>query len=317
MKNDRKAVSTLLGGLVMILIVTTVIASFFAYQQQFNSRYQTVARQVNDHEREMNLERMNLFPKIDLSNNILIDVTNSGSNPLRIVAVFTDSGLSNDLTANPETINEGMTSPIDAQTTYSGTGSVTIKILTERGNTASTIYPVPSPNRGGNNQEGASFVGPLKLEFSSFSYYKVNAPGNKVHDLVLGSKAPAYTIDTGSLTGNYIAFSLEISNQDPDERTIVLDRFTDLFDAQIGSANTQVWHMATIDAVGNLALYQDITLNFGDTVTLWFVTRSPASDDGSKAFSPGTQVASFLIFHGTIGGAAWGQNSPFVTSVFV
>ena len=314
---SNRAVSSVLGGLFTIAILVTVVAAFFAAQQSFNARYQVGVREAEEHSRQMLLERFSITGQLDASSGkIVVSILNTGPDPVRIVAVFVDGTLVRDLTSAPETINALVTNLVTTGVTFNDV-PVSIRVLSERGNVASTVYPIPAPP-GGNGELGASYVGPLKMNFDAFNYYKIgSAPGNKIDNVVLGSVQGAYAIDTASLDGDYIVFSVDIRNRDQDKRTIVLDQFSALHDTKVGvGSSTKTWFLITVDAAGDLVPLQDVTIKYDETVRIYFGSGSPGSQDAVKAFAPGTEALVNLVFHGTIAGKEWSQNSPFVVSLF-
>ena len=138
------------------------------------------------------------------------------------------------------------------------------------------------------------------------------------------SRRQAYTVDTSAaaLPGGYVVFSIDVTNQDSQGRPLVLDRYTALFDTYVkaGAANGQSWYIIGVDSNGNVQKYSlsaDIQIPHQATATLYFGSGNPDDIGGTKAITAPQLTNTFLIFHGTLGGTIWGQNSPFVATLFV
>jgi flagellin-like protein len=214
----------------------------------------------------------------------------------------------------------------------------------------------------------ASGLGSLAFDFDSFKWYSSGAcsPQGPTPLAVIGQSAKsscslkdglagafgangvknaprAYTISQTGMTnaGSNLWFSINVTNADPLNRTIVLDQYSQLwfswFCPQVLGANgpcqpgphgqisTTYYGLVQVSGGTSVVSTPTLTLNFKQTATIFFGLQD--SDAGQLPGIPlcgysgsvpySSQVTPvFLFFHGTINGLQWGQDFPLAATLW-
>jgi hypothetical protein len=201
---------------------------------------------------------------------------------------------------NPVTIN------------YAPTGTVTFKILTTLGNTASCSYPA-----SGSTASGSSIV----ADPQSFAYYVLSNGGN-----------PPYTFDPSPSAGSsgysigsdhFVVFGITLTNNDPNRREISLSLNSQLFFLNTTNAtNSFAFYVVSTD--GNqpirtvLSAYSTISLQYNVPKTVYFASATPKNFIPEIVQSQGGNQRIFTInlaLLGIVGSDQFGQNIPFVSVI--
>jgi hypothetical protein len=155
----------------------------------------------------------------------------------------------------------------------------------------------------------------------------------------------AYTISQSGMTnaGSNLWFSINVTNADPQQRTLVVDQYTQIWfswfcpevigsngpcapgpHGQIGTSFYGLVNVATGTGTSSTAL-PTTTIVYGKTATIFFGLQD--SDAGSLPGIPlcgfsgqvpfSSQITPvFLFFHGTVGGLEWGMDFPLASTLW-
>jgi flagellin-like protein len=213
----------------------------------------------------------------------------------------------------------------------------------------------------------AQGLGSLAFNFNSFKWYSAGScapqgtsgviglsPLNSctLHDGLVGSfsvkNAPsAYTISQTGMTqsGSNLFFSMNVTNVDPSQRTLVIDQYTQLWfswfcptslgtNANCGPGNHGGIATSYYGLVNMSKPYQSnptttvlpkVTILYGQNATLFFGLQNPNTGGvypgipfcGTSATPYVSEVTPvFIFFHGTVGGIAWGQDFPLAATLW-
>lgn len=205
-----------------------------------------------------------------------------------------------------------------------------IKILTSRGSVFTTTYPTAAVSLAAQALSSGA-IGDLYLQFSSYAWYTVGTCGS---NYCLNNQGSAFAIpvSTGVCSSCYTAFSIAITNLNPNQLNITLDEYTQilLFWGQGSSFRTQAWYIINNSSNTISSTYSPITLYYNQQKTLVFASANPGSFSrqsmsGSSAPTSGTISQIFIVSHGwkglssskyTIPYSNYGQNSPYVSTLF-
>lgn len=216
----------------------------------------------------------------------------------------------------------------------------------------------------------AQGLGSLAFDFDSFKWYSSGAcsPQGPVPLVVIGQNPKsvctlkdglagawgtngvkngprAYTISQTNMTnaGSNLWFSINVTNADPAQRTLVVDQYTQLWfswfcpevvgsngpcapgpHGQIGTSFYGLVNVATATGTSSTAL-PTVTILYGKSTTIFFGLQD--SDAGALpgiplcGFSGSIPFSSqitpvFLFFHGTVGGLQWGMDFPLASTLW-
>lgn len=257
-----------------------------------------------------------------------------------------------------------------------------IKVLTSKGNTFVGTYPSSNLATSSLNSLIAGGLGSLQMTFSSFSWYSyVSGPqqvdsDNDFYQYCSGGvlcNGGSYVVDlahphSGSLSpeGNTstvlncpygpgvcgtmipIVFSVQITNEDPSQATLVIDSEANLWVLQTCDSGVTaqscpttnpvyVFYVMNVNpttgAVTSMNSFNQITIPYGATVTLYFGSAYDLSTQSFKEMTLTTddsvcagcnqgnygQFAVFLLFSGTKippqNVFVYGQNIPFESTI--
>jgi hypothetical protein len=166
-----------------------------------------------------------------------------------------------------------------------------------------------------------SGIGSISFDFNQFYYYtgtgsSCDQSGVYPTGCILTQAGRAYTIPASS--NKYFAFSVYITNADPQKRTLVIDANSIMTTPVINTATsgggrtaTNEWQIGAVDASNRVIAFSPITLAYGQGATIYFVNSLDGNPINTNAWSPQVPITPvFLFFHGTIGGLSYGENFP-------
>jgi hypothetical protein len=195
---------------------------------------------------------------------------------------------------------------------YVPTGTVTFKILTTLGNTASCSYPSSGSTASGSN---------ILADPQSFAYYVLSNGGNSPYTFNPSPSAgtSGYSIDSGY----FVVFGITLTNNDPSGRDINLNRNSQLFFLNTTNAtNNFAFYIVSTDGNENpatiLQTYTSTPLRYNVPTTVYFASATPNNFIPEIVQSQGSNQRIFTInlaLLGTVGGNQFGQNIPFVSAI--
>ncbi len=227
---------------------------------------------------------------------------------------------------NPTAINLGKGSPtIDTGYTYTSTISPnTVKVITERGGAFTQTYPMtvyPIANIAITTL-GAGWA---ELNFATFRAYNSTGSGKGCQPWVAGCQLAtwpagtnAYSMDSFGAGGKWYIFAVDLTNVDPGRKTLVLDSNSQLMDyfppsSGGGTASAFEWSIGSVSSSGVTQAFSSVTISPGQTQTIYFIVPSSTN---SQQWPGAGFSAVFIFLHGTRGGLPYGQNIPFVTTLY-
>lgn len=335
----RRAVSGIISAAILFTILFSTGTTYFLYAINLNQQQQIASSQRARDEQLQKLEQF-LVTGILVGNNIGFFVNNTGGVAFRIVNVFLSNSsyfkLMNSSNSEvsprlPITINAGgRLDSFDTGVVPKSGVQYTMKVLTERGTIALGFYPlltVPLATLAllAVVAQGSGY---LALDFNSFRAYNTTGSGSGCNPSSPGcqltpwpSGVPAYSLKAPKSTGRFVVFSANVTNIDPQKRTVTLDSDSVLVQFLTpkpgtggGTASAWSWGIGRVNPSGVTIAWSTITVSYFQSVTIYFtqiptptVTQWPASGDF---------VAVFMYFHGSISSSPFGQNIPFVTTKY-
>lgn len=322
-KLDKRGFSSIVGAIFMILIVSTLASSFFLFTLSQNSAYNDAVRERNQldvNRISENIYVVNVNYSVSANNNVSITakIQNTGPSSIQFVTIW--FYVSNNTWANYNyanltlTIKGGATYSLYNSTVVNGvslTGSydVTSWLITTRGNTIS-LPKQPAITNKIIVAQLAQGIGSMALDFSAFRFFEY-ATSTGLASYSDGIKS--FNVPSGT----NIAFGALLTNLDPSEQTIILDKYSQLwlyFPQSPGQ--TRLWYVVNVDSIGNIASsYSPISIAYMETKLIVFASSAAGSfSSGSRVsiLHPDDTGALNLLLLGTIGPRDYGQNIPFV-----
>lgn len=342
--------AAIVGAVLLFTMLFTVGTSYFLFINSANTLYVKSLNQRTQGMQNSGYESL-MVTTVLKNNDIQFYVNNTAALPINVTAAFvldssgnvlkclgvgipTSSSCYYSTTALSTVANPGKGSPttgtIDTGYAYVS-GTDTVKVLTARGNVFSATYPatpVPLAQLAVTTQ-GAGF---LSLDFNSYLGYNTTGSGAGCNPTSTGcqltpfpSTVQGYTLSSASKTGHFYAFSVTVTNVDPEKRTITLDSNSELIQYKApaagsggGTASAWPWAIGIVSGSGLTQAWSTITITYGQMITLYF-TQTPNGGGGfnaNKFPSSGDYVGVFIYLHGTVGSSPYGQNIPFVTTLY-
>ncbi|MEM0075575.1 MAG: hypothetical protein QXV84_04420 [Conexivisphaerales archaeon] len=354
----RRAIAGIVAAVILFAMLFTTGLAFFLFLNNENLLYsQSLVARSNKIQASV---AENLLITVSTKNGyISFTINNQGGISSTAVAVLvtnqtgyvyayynsTSSGLSSSL---PISINPGsVSSTLTTQVKYSSGTTYVIKVITSYGNVFQGTYP-PTATALAAQALSSGAIGDLYLSFQSYYWYNVTqnncpAAGTQVsggissgYCLVTPGKK-AFSISYAAANSNAgIAFSVTVTDLNPQQQSITLDQYTLLEQIMPGSGSdfkAQNWFIVSNSSNVILSSYSPITLQYNVPVTLVFASSGagsfgpqPASfsgDSSDKSNSPKIPftVLVFISTHGCEGSTScspsnYGQNSPYVTTLY-
>ncbi|MFQ6064039.1 MAG: hypothetical protein ACE5L6_01050 [Candidatus Bathyarchaeia archaeon] len=160
--------------------------------------------------------------------------------------------------------------------------------------------------------ELAQGIGSIAMEFYTFRYFEYEG-SKKLANYPSG----IVSFDVPSSTN--VAFGCRLTNLDPRRQPIIFDSHSLLWIFQPVSSvpHSTWWYLVNVADDGTISsTFSPITIAYGETKLLVFASDDDVGTSGfgrQKTPSKALSVPVFLLLHGTIGGAPYGQNIPFVS----
>lgn len=262
------------------------------------------------------------------------------------ILTFCQAGTGGSCPTLPASVNQGTTSSyVNTGITYTSPNTYTISVVTQLGNVFTATYP-PSAISLASQALSSGAIGDLYLSFQSYRFYQVytgsSCPnGSPYSGYCITDEGEAFSIDHSLMASGYdVAFSIQVSNLNGQQANIVLDPYTLLSlvpESGRGSLSYTNWFVVSNKTTGGfnaiLSSYTPIVLKYNVPVTVVFAAGAPlyGSSFTSADLQPVGQIAGgtttpiFIVSHGcegigitscTIASANYGQNSPYVTTLF-
>lgn len=223
----------------------------------------------------------------------------------------------------PCSLNQGNGTIVNTNIGYSQGNYYTMKIVTSRGSTFTGTYPSNSITSTSISSIVASGIGSIVMIFSSFVFYPYSQTGGP---WVVNLSSPMNAAVTPY--SKYMVLSIQVTNDDPNAGTIILDSHTDLwtFVSCSGGCGSQsllffyIMNVATSGTVTSASSgsFVPITIPFGATATLYFGSQTDLSLGSYNYQSISDSVGEhdvFLILSGTkvltTNSSLYSQNLPF------
>src|SRR5579875_480305 len=344
-QRHKRAVSSVIGGVLILGIIFTVGYGYFYTTSQDQQILETAQRQNSNLLALKNQENLYIVTSVGSAGNITFTVNNTGI-ATALVGYFISDQTGKILRyatgSNPTTscsgsiastipciLNAGASAyfnPLPSITYTPGT-YYTIKVLTERGSTVIGTYPTQQLSESSLTSLVASGLGSLEMIFSSFEFYSYSSTSPWKVSLVSAEPAAITPYN------QYIAFSAQVTNDDPTGGTIVVNAHTDLWTfvsctGGCGGGSLLAFYVMNVGSDGtvtstNQNTYVPIQIPYGATKTIYFGSSCDLSTSG-YTFS-GQSVSDymsehdvFMIFSGTMinpkNSTLYSQNLPFAAT---
>lgn len=325
---NRNGLYSVIGAIFFVLIILTVGSGIFLWTVTQNLSHQKAILESNriDHEQfsEKVAARDGVYT-ILAGDQVQVDATlvNIGPVPIKIMNLWVY-----DATLGRYGFNDTIDTLLDLNLKSADTKSASVLVqisgaqpsddfeawfMTARGNaiTIEEKYDLSTAL--------ASQIGLLTFNFEEFRYFTYyTSPNTQLQDYDTGSKSYNVPSDT------YVAFGANLTNVDPNRRTMTIDSHTLIWVPDNTKSATvhegKYFYVVNVDPNGNIAsTFTNITLEPGKSKLIVFAS----SDEGS--FSSGKRVqfesnkkwnqntiCTFILIHGTFDSTPYGQNIPFV-----
>lgn len=308
-----------LGGVIATLFVAVmIVTSGVLYFTLSGAAEQIWRRAQYSQTNEMVVAATEAFTMLSTQgaeNRIVVNVTNHGSIPIRIVAVVVNYTTSNavykDRASSPATspplpltVNPGQTEGLDTGITNPGS-TYSIKILSERGNEA--LLALAGSGAGGGippeNVVTLRVAGNLTMAFFEIQWRQYISgawtPWQK-GTLLSGLKDTIWRV---LITNNL-------------KENINFSKYSVLMLAAAGAGGQRrgFWIIDPDDGeAGSISdAYVDYSLTIAPNATAWVYFAAKENKVQLQNMpSAGTQAAAFILLYGLVDGKTWGQNIPY------
>jgi hypothetical protein len=347
--STRRAVSGVVGAMILFAMLFTVGFGFFSFQlnndSNFANTFFTSSGLLSNRISESLTVNTLLY-----NSHIGVYLNNTGGVPVNVTSLYLldQSGSvlkcmgvglpkSNCATGSPFPIyiNVGKGSlKIDTGFTPSSGTTYAVKVVTKTGNIFAGTYPQATVSLAAQALASGA-IGDLYLQFHSYTWYKVVSCN--VNQWCLQKQGLGFSLPA-SATSSPIAFSISVTNLNSQQKNITLDQYsylTQFVPCTTGCGNqpTFTWFIVsniTLNGQNILQPLSSIVLQYNQPTTLIFASRSagtvsPCSGNNCPGFSSGTVTFGFIITHGCLGisqskcGSTtdnYGQVAPYVSSLY-
>ncbi|MDG7012768.1 MAG: hypothetical protein JRN11_04480 [Nitrososphaerota archaeon] len=364
LKSRRKGVAGIIAAVLMFTMLFTVGAGYFLYVNQANTVYTKALLARAGGISSQAEEALSLATGITPGGHISVYANDTGGIGINITSLYVlgpsgatlvcmgvglPSGCANGAPF-PVWVNVGGGSGL-IDTGYAPvSGDVyTIKVVTQRGSVFSATYPTAATSLAARALSSGA-IGDLYLEFGSYYYYDLTQSGCDSSSGWCMSNAvgtSAFAIPSSIATASPIAFSVVVTDLNPNQLNITLDQFSVLEQLMIHGVTLQptTWYISSNTSTGIDAYYKPVVLVYDQpTFLLFAATANPVCIEGqssptcstftasaltcqagNKGACPGVTAPVFLVSHGCLGmelskctyaTANYGQNSPYVTTLY-
>lgn len=235
--------------------------------------------------------------------------------------------------------SSGCTSSIGSLSTCIDTGqpanttTASLKFVTQRGTVISATYPETATALAAQALSSGA-IGDLYLSHASYTWYTVGTCGSGT---CLTKQGAAFSIPYATATADNIAFSVTVTDLNPQQKSIALDQYTQLYQIVVpvnlkaSSYKTNNWYIISVnngtytDMVANA--YSQVTLAYNQPTTLYFGSLNAGTFSGIAAQNAvqDTGILVFILTHGCEAqnpgtcvptSANYGQNMPYVSTIY-
>lgn len=319
---NRRGFSSIVGAIFMVLIVWSLASAYFFFTLSQNTTYNEAVRETNEHSiarMSESVQAINTVYKVQ-SNGIVtvtVNVQNIGSSTVQFTTLWVyvsennwnNYGFIKEMAVTLQagkTLKQDFNVPVTG-VTITGTYNFAAWLVSIRGNT----FALEALRT--NNivvAQVAQGIGSMALDFSAFRFFEY-ATSTRLASYSDGIKS--FNVPSGT----NIAFGALLTNLDPSEQTIILDKYSQLwlyFPQSPGQ--TRLWYVVNVDSIGNIASsYSPISIAYMETKLIVFASSAAgsfSSGSGVSILHSDDTGALNLLLLGTIGPRDYGQNIPFV-----
>ena len=301
----RRGVASLIGGVILFAVLFAAGTSYFVFVMESSGNYdRALATRVSSMQDQLQ-ENLQIATALGGSNTLVFTITNSGGIAANVVNLFvTDpSGTlhsfgagfaSNTTPALPQPISvDRNTSSIDTGLAIQ-TGTYSVKVLTQRGNSFATTYP-PSTQSLAAYALASGAIGDLYLTFDSYMVYSITSHGstntcpaasgtNSGYCLqtTTGHTGPGFSIPTSTYSGKNFGFSITMTDLNSAQADIILDQFSLIYENSFygnGHQNFIPWYIATVGTPSSglipiLNQFQPVVLSYNVPTTVYYIAAN-------------------------------------------
>ena len=319
---NRKGLSSIIGGIFMVLIAISLSSSYFVWSLSQNTVYNDAIRQINQ------VDSNHLSESVTVQNttysvvsanlvSVAAQVQNQGSLSIQLVTLWvriSNGAWSSYNFTSPLNMNVSAGAPYQFNVNIQIPGAIVGQVysfaswlITARGNVVALQKQVSSNIIVAQLAQG---IGSMALDFSTFRFFTYATP-TRLANYPDGTKS--FTVP-GQATP--IAFGATLTNLDPREQTITLNQYSNIWLILPGAAGQIVqFFIVTVASDGTITTpYSPITIAFGETKLIVYASSSSSSfaqSSISASLTPNPGAVNLLLL-GTIGPRDYGQNIPFV-----
>ena len=322
----RKAVASVIGGVVVFAILFSVGFAYFMTVQQ---DYKTLQSNANQ-----SLQENLLVTGSANSSGVYVNVNSTGTTATIIAYQIIDLGgnygallynntgrANNPIAIVPQGLGKFL--PGHCTLTTCSSGHYLIKVVTLRGNVFTGVYP-PLITSQSLNSLAAGAIGDLYMSFSTFTYYNVTTSGcptpvptgGSSYCLQTSAGKSGFTIPSSVATTQKLAFSVVITDYNPSQYNITIDQYSLLEEFLVKGQAVQPWIWYIVSNSSRTILQYDspLTLKYGVPTLLLFAESGSAGADCASggAFCSGA----YAPLQGTCSGSQ-GLCSGYTAPVFI
>lgn len=338
--SSHKGVSSIVGGLIVFGMIFSIAYGYFYTIGQDQRVYQTAQQQSYVNTSLAGEESVFVTGMIS-GGKVAFMLNNSGIPVIITSYLVTDQSGKVDAYSSgtisqassckttatvPCSLNQGIGTILITGIGYAAGNYYTMKIVTSRGSTFTGTYPTNQITSTSINSIVASGIGSVVMIFSSFVFYPYSQTGGP---WVVNLSSPMNAAITPY--SKHMVLGVQVTNDDPQAGTIVLDSHTDLwtFVSCSGGCGTQsilffyIMNVAPSGTVTSTSQgsFVPISIPYGATVTLYFGSQNDLSL-GSYNYQSITDAVGehdvFLILSGTkvltSNSTLYSQNLPFAAT---
>lgn len=331
MRRSRKGIAGLISAIILFTLIFTTGAAYFMLVGQTQKLQEVTAKERDLMQLDKQSESLIVRGSSD-SGNVDFRVNNTGSIPIKIVSAFLMDNVGTFYTSMDNqsiVVNSGAASNVTStgQPYVSGNQYV-IKVVTERGNTGISLYPLPVESSRSQYSTYAvysslaSAIGSIRLEFKTFKWVWATA-GSPPNGLTVwapdGVDQSGFLVDISkgypghaAIYNSNILFSINVTNCDPSGEAIYLRRTSmiRMLTYPGSSANVKVVEFPLRKGY-SMSNHTYITLPTSEYMLLPF-NVTVTIDLGSSALDELNVMGPFLSLFGKYqGGKPYSQTLPF------
>jgi hypothetical protein len=340
-RRNNKAVSTIFGMVFFLLIVVIVFASFAVVLNQSVNLENTMMQS-----RQLDIEKARealVLKSVAPDGTFWINNTGTiSAQVVRLWASDADGGNPQSLQILPSKQVIGANQELSFGPMAGAYSRFRCWFVTARGNEFSFLMqgskgqegePGTNGIDGKNGADGiatsslvAQGIGSIEMNFSTFRVYTVTGSSSPWTATGYNRNGMGGSPGYSTTSGTNIAFSVNITNRDPYQRTITLRSnsvFWVIFPTQPTQVRCAYWYIVNVNPNNGQitnAAFTNIPLAINQTATVTFASSKDTgtiNNFGKQSSGYSGPAAAFLMLGGTFStGDPFGQNLPFVTVAF-